>query len=266
MVPWRNCPVYHRSRILDLRVKSSLSNVSVDGIHFLRCTWQLSHECRWWAPDVNLTYLHHAPFLTFLVLADVSTCDLGSERRLGMSVGSLCCCCGRRQYCSLWAVVSRPWLVGRGLSLNTRRWIIHGAQQCGLGRSVGLHHNTSSFLSLTINRRGFGDRMVHTHSVVLWKNPDDGSTVLSQRYADAHSEPHVVESPPRVAKIVGPKGLLVRINRCVSHLVVLTDRNHLLARSCFNTTEPCHYFRFSDTNGLGQASFFSQTSHLRPIL
>lgn len=51
--------------------------------------------------------------------------------------------------------------------------------------------------------------MVHTHSIILWKNPADGSMVLSQRYADAHAEPRVVGSPPRVAKIVGPKGLLV---------------------------------------------------------
>jgi hypothetical protein len=51
--------------------------------------------------------------------------------------------------------------------------------------------------------------MIHTHSVVLWKNPANGSTVLSQRYADAYAEPHVVESPPRIARIVEPKGLLV---------------------------------------------------------
>jgi hypothetical protein len=51
--------------------------------------------------------------------------------------------------------------------------------------------------------------MIHTHSVVLWKNPADGSTILSQRYADVYAEPHVVESPPRVARIVDPKGLLV---------------------------------------------------------
>jgi hypothetical protein len=63
---------------------------------------------------------------------------------------------------------------------------------------------------VTYFARGFGERMLNTHSVILWKNKDDGSTVMSQRYATRYSEPKIVDEPPSVANIVEAKHLLVR--------------------------------------------------------
>ncbi|KAF4615119.1 hypothetical protein D9613_002770 [Agrocybe pediades] len=56
---------------------------------------------------------------------------------------------------------------------------------------------------------GFGQRMVDTHSVIMWKN-DDGTTTLSHRYASTYSEPEVVSEPPRVATLVEPKKSVTR--------------------------------------------------------
>ena len=106
--------------------------------------------------------------------------------------------------------------------------------------------------------------MIHTHSVILWKNPADGSTVLSQRYADAYAEPRVVKSPPRVAKIVEPRGLLVsgQFRRyscrfCIEGWIYSLD-----------TAETFHYIRFPDPVGHHPtgASRFSRTSHLCLLL
>ncbi|KAF9483777.1 hypothetical protein BDN70DRAFT_928938 [Pholiota conissans] len=50
---------------------------------------------------------------------------------------------------------------------------------------------------------GFGQRMINTHMVILWKNAD-GTTTLSQRYADGYSMPQPELHPPRIASIVEP--------------------------------------------------------------
>ncbi|TRM59146.1 hypothetical protein BD626DRAFT_509265 [Schizophyllum amplum] len=47
---------------------------------------------------------------------------------------------------------------------------------------------------------GWGERMPHTHMVVVWPN-SDGTTTLSQRYARGHIEPHLERTPPRVASV-----------------------------------------------------------------
>jgi len=54
---------------------------------------------------------------------------------------------------------------------------------------------------------GFGNQMLHTPLVVLWKN-SDGATVISQRYATRYVEPEVDTAPHRVAELVEPKHLL----------------------------------------------------------
>ncbi|KAJ2917608.1 hypothetical protein MD484_g2827, partial [Candolleomyces efflorescens] len=51
---------------------------------------------------------------------------------------------------------------------------------------------------------GFGEAMVHSPMVIMWKN-DDGSMSLSQRITRFYSEPHVVKDPPRTATSVEPK-------------------------------------------------------------
>ena len=121
-------------------------------------------------------------------------------------------------------------------------------------------------LLLTTNPRGFGEKMVDTHSVLLWKNPADGSTILSQRYADAYAEPHVVESPPRVAWIVEPKGLLVWTSY-IFHRSVLKDVQNYLASVCFaSTVKPFHHICFPDPTGPHSISRFSRTPHSCTIL
>ena len=100
--------------------------------------------------------------------------------------------------------------------------------------------------------------MVHTHSVVLWKNPADGSTILSQRYADAYAEPQVVESPPRVARVVQPKGLLVS-----GHSVDISNFSELKGCSLDTAASFC-CIRFRDPSGHHPTSTtrFCPTSHL----
>jgi len=100
--------------------------------------------------------------------------------------------------------------------------------------------------------------MVHTHSVVLWKNPADGSTILSQRYADAYVEPQVVKSPPRVARVVQPKGLLVS-----GHSVHISILFKLKGCSLDTAASFCN-IRLPDPSGHNPTSTtrFSPTPHL----
>ncbi len=75
--------------------------------------------------------------------------------------------------------------------------------------TVSVSHFSKTYYASNPSR-GFGERMLNTHSVILWKNKDDGSTVMSQRYATRYAEPKIVDEPPSVAKIVEAKHLLVR--------------------------------------------------------
>ncbi|CAE6480024.1 unnamed protein product [Rhizoctonia solani] len=61
-------------------------------------------------------------------------------------------------------------------------------------------NTTASFANVGWMAVGFGQRMVGSPMVIMWAN-DDGSLVLSQREATAHSQPQVVSSPPRVATV-----------------------------------------------------------------
>ncbi|CAE6465279.1 unnamed protein product [Rhizoctonia solani] len=61
-------------------------------------------------------------------------------------------------------------------------------------------NTTASFANLGWMAVGFGQRMVGSPMVIMWAN-EDGSLVLSQREATAHSQPQVVSSPPRVATV-----------------------------------------------------------------
>ncbi|RXW24173.1 hypothetical protein EST38_g1673 [Candolleomyces aberdarensis] len=51
---------------------------------------------------------------------------------------------------------------------------------------------------------GFGEAMVHSPMVIMWKN-DDGSMTLSQRITRFYTEPTVVPDPSRIATSVEPK-------------------------------------------------------------
>lgn len=80
-----------------------------------------------------------------------------------------------------------------------------------MGSTVSVSHFSKTYYASNLYvSRGFGGRMLNTHSVIFWKNKDDGSTVMSQRYATRYSEPKIVDEPPSVAKIVEAEHLLVR--------------------------------------------------------
>ncbi|KAJ1308935.1 hypothetical protein OPQ81_004618 [Rhizoctonia solani] len=61
-------------------------------------------------------------------------------------------------------------------------------------------NTTASFANVGWMAVGFGQRMANSPMVIMWAN-QDGSLVLSQREATAHTEPRVVSNPPRVATI-----------------------------------------------------------------
>lgn len=61
-------------------------------------------------------------------------------------------------------------------------------------------NTTASFANVGWMAVGFGQRMVGSPMVIMWAN-EDGSLVMSQREATAHSEPQVVSSPTRVATV-----------------------------------------------------------------
>ncbi|CAE6534507.1 unnamed protein product [Rhizoctonia solani] len=80
-----------------------------------------------------------------------------------------------------------------------------GTLVCVSGRISGSEtiytlNTTASLANLGWMAVGFGQRMVGSPMVIMWAN-GDGSLVLSQREATAHSQPQVVSSPPRVASV-----------------------------------------------------------------
>ncbi|KAF9533399.1 hypothetical protein CPB83DRAFT_845199 [Crepidotus variabilis] len=87
---------------------------------------------------------------------------------------------------------------------------------------------------------GFGEHMAGTHSVILWKNAD-GTTTLSQRYADGYSEPKLVDSPPRLAKLVEPKHLLPTSASSTTFAFQVSANSN-----SSNATPENHIFAFSE--------------------
>ncbi|KAJ6455784.1 hypothetical protein C8R45DRAFT_845413, partial [Mycena sanguinolenta] len=61
---------------------------------------------------------------------------------------------------------------------------------------------------------GFGRQMKDTHMVVMWEK-EDGSPILSHRYALGHLEPEVDEHPPRVATVI-PASASINVRRSYS--------------------------------------------------
>ncbi|KAF8911940.1 hypothetical protein CPB84DRAFT_1760813 [Gymnopilus junonius] len=75
---------------------------------------------------------------------------------------------------------------------------------------------------------GFGAQMIHTHSIVLWRN-SDGTTTLSQRYATGYREPRPEDSPSRVATLIEPKTSVVRPAESTTFAFQIPVNHSLLA-------------------------------------
>ncbi|PPR08032.1 hypothetical protein CVT24_010873 [Panaeolus cyanescens] len=83
--------------------------------------------------------------------------------------------------------------------------------------------------TLTTLRSGWGEQMINTHSVIMWKNTD-GSISLSQRYARGYRQPEVVADPPRIAKLVEPRKSVTRPPNSLT-FAFQVPVNHTLLRS-----------------------------------